>query len=253
MRIRCAHLIHGAKWSALAFLVLLSAGCGRREKPLVQDPAYKTEILFKENFDGDLSRWYVMGQGLAQIVADSTLYLQLGPQSDYLVLWSNRDVTGNFQLEYTVRFPDTCGSHVVLFCAQGAGGKDITQMTPPLPETLETFFKDSIACYQASCHNYDAASFHMSNSRVRKNPGNLLLSSEGTDPCPDNRDYMIDIFKIDNRILIHVDGLLVHDLRDRGGFGPTYMTGKIGFMIRGRPGVFGVFIDRIRVYKLTPR
>jgi hypothetical protein len=253
MRIRFSHSLFCAKWPALAVLVLLAAGCGRREKPVIQNPDYKAEIMFKEDFSRDLRAWYVMGQGLAQITADSTLHLQLGPQSDYLVFWSVRDVTGNFQVEYTVRFPDSCGSHVVLFCAQGAAGEDITRMTPPPPDAIEMFFKDSIASYQVSCHNYDSFNLHQSNSRVRKNPGNLLFAGEGSDPCPDNRDYLIDLFKIDNRIQIDVDGLQVHDLRDRGGFGPTYMTGKIGFMIRGRPGVFGVFIDDIRVFKLTPR
>jgi hypothetical protein len=241
------------KWPVLTAMLLLASGCGRREKPVIQNPDFKAEMGFKEDFSGDLRKWYVEGQGIAEIAPDSTLHLELGPQSNYLMVWSTFDVEGNFQLEYRIRFPDSCGSHVALFCAQGAAGQDITQMTPPAADAIETFFKDSIACYQVSFHNYDSFNLPQSNSRVRKNPGNLLLSSEGSDPCSDNRDYLIDLFKIDNRIQVHVDGLPVHDLRDRGGFGPTYRTGKIGFMIRGRPGTFGVFVDDIRVFNLTPR
>ncbi|HEX9934066.1 MAG TPA: DUF1961 family protein [bacterium] len=236
---------------AAAVLVLWVIGCGKSKgKPLVQNAAYRAETLLREDFDGDLHRWFVSGQGRVEIGPDSTLHLGLGESSDFLILWSTREVSGNFQLEYTVRFPDSCGGHAVLFCAQGEGGKDITRMSPPPVDAVDAYLKDSLSCYQVSCHNYGPDGEHISSSRVRKNPGNLLLSSAGFDPCEANRDYIIDVFKLDNRIQFYVDGVLIHDLRDRGGFGPTYQTGKIGFLIKGRPGAFSAEFNRIRLYKL---
>jgi len=242
---------------SLVFLVLsgffIFTCAKKKEQPLTQDPAYRSELVFSENFNGDLNNWYVGGKGKAEITGDSALILQLGSESNDLVLWSTRDFSGNFQIEYKIRFPDSSGFHAVFFCTKGAEGENILQMNPPPLEDFEQYIEKSLAGYQISCHMYDSVNRHLSTSRVRRNPGNLLLANAGSDPCTDNRDYVIDVMKIDNRIQYYVDGALVHDLRDRAGFGPTYYSGKIGFSIHGLAGVFNVLLDGIRVYKLIPR
>ncbi len=220
--------------------------------PLVTDPAYRARLQFKEDFTDGLRNWYVAGKGDAEITGDSSLTLRLSPESNDLLLWSTQDHTGNFQLEYRITLPDTPGTHIVFLCAQGVRGDDVTRMQPPPASAFEQYVKDSVASYQISFHGYDPSGQHVSDSKVRKNPGNLLLGAE-MDPSRDNRDYVIDVLKIDNRIQCLVDGLPVHDLRDRGGFNAPYGSGKIGFYIHGRPGAFRAKIRHIRIFALTPR
>ncbi len=240
--------------SILALSIGFFLTCAKhKEQPLTQDPAYRSEPVFKEHFSGNLSNWFVSGKGKAETTEDSALILQLGSESSDLVLWSTHDFSGNFQIEYKIRFPDSSGSHSVFFCTRGAGGENVIEMNPPALEDFEKYIEENLAGYQISCHMYDAANNHLSTSKVRRNPGNLLLASAGSDPCMDNRDYVIDVIKVDNRIQYYVDGVLVHDLRDRAGFGPTYYSGKIGFSIHGLAGVFNVLIDDVRVFKLIPR
>jgi hypothetical protein len=228
----------------------------QKEKPVTVNPAYTAKLIFKEDFSRDLRNWYVGGRGKTDITRNidhNVLRMQLDAESTDLVLWSMRDFSDNFQIEYKIIYPDSCGSHIIIFCARGAGDEDLTQMPPPPPQEFRKILEDSLAGYQISCHTYDETCRHLPNSRVRKNPGNLLLESVGTDPCQDNGVYVIDVLKIDNRIQYYVDGVLIHDLQDRGGFGPVYMSGKVGFYIQGRAGSFNVILDNIRIFKLIPK
>lgn len=251
MKERFSHIfLRTAGFVLIPFLLFCGKG---RIKPIVSDPAYSAELIFHEDFNQDLGNWFEAGQGKTVINGDSALFMQLGSVSRDMVLWSRRDFSGNYQIEYKITFADTPGTHILFFCARGIGGQNVTEMNPPPQEQFEQYIEDSLASYQISCHAYDETGRFASNSRVRKNPGNLLLSSVPTDPCAENRDYIMDIFKIDNRIQFYVDGILVHDLRDRGGYSPTYTTGKIGFYIHGQSGVFSVVLDEIRVFKLIPK
>ena len=87
---------------------------------------------------------------------------------------------------------------------------------------------------------------HHPGTKVRKNPGHMLLSRVVPDPCRENRPYLIEILKLGNRILFHVDGILIHDVRDKGGFGSAYDEGKIGFWVHGQGGTFKSTFDNIR-------
>ena len=249
-------MINKSLWKAASGIAVLLAlqECGKKtELPAVTDPAYRTQLKTKEDFTNDLRHWYITGKGDVEITGDSSLTIRLSPESSDLILWSSQDYAGSFQLEYRITLPDSPGTHIVFLCAQDIRGGDVTRMPPPPAGTFEQYLRDSVASYQISFHGYDESGRHVSDSKVRKNPGSLLLGSAGADPCRDNRDYIIDILKIDNRIQCLVDGLPVHDLRDRGGFSDPYGFGKIGFHIHGRPGAFGATIHHIRVFSLIPR
>ena len=62
----------------------------------------------------------------------------------------------------------------------------------------------------------------------------------------------MNVIKLGNRIQYYVDGELVHDIRDKGGFGPVYDQGKFGFILQGNPRRFSINFDKVRVYKLIP-
>jgi hypothetical protein len=242
----------GAAVSALA--VWFGAGCGGPElQPKLADPAYKAKPVFADSFDRGLENWFVTGEGRVTVNPDTALELTSGSDTSAVAVWSNRAFSENFQLEYRVFLPDTPGTHIVYFCASAPDGGILTPESFGTGGQANRFLKSVLFSYQIYAHAYDRSGQPHGASRLRKNPDNLLLSGNPVDPCRDNRGYWIDVIKVGNRIQYFVDGAPVHDVRDRGGFGPVYMKGQIGFCIQGRAGAFRAVIDDVRVFKLIPR
>jgi hypothetical protein len=242
----------GAALAALG--VWFGAGCGGPElQPKLADAAYKAKPVFTDSFDRGLDAWFVAGEGRATVTADTALELASGSDTSFVAVWSKRAFSENFQLEYRVFLPDTPGTHIVYFCASGPDGGILTPESFGTPGEANRFLKSVMLSYQIYAHTYDRSGQPLGSTRLRKNPSNLLLSGNPVDPCRDNRGYWIDVLKVGNRIQYFVDGVPIHDVRDRGGFGPVYMKGQIGFCIQGRAGAFRTVIDDVRVFKLIPR
>jgi hypothetical protein len=230
------------------------AGCGKSDiRPKLSDPGYKAKLIFQDSFDEGLENWFFEGQGKAVLRPDSSLGLEAVSDTSGAVLWSRRDFSGNFQLEYEIFFLDTAGTHSVFFCAEDLDGKELRGDWISKSNSFNDYIRNLIQSYQITCHCYDRNGKPVSGSRLRKNPGSLLLAGSPTDPCKDNRMYVIDIIKVGNRIQFFSDGVLVHDVRDRGGFGPVYMKGQIGFYIQGKAGAFSAVLDNVRLFKLSPK
>lgn len=239
----------------VAGTMLLLNGCGKsgtRTRPWMLYPGYKTIPVFGEDFDGDLREWFVEGEGEVVITEENRLLVAQGVEREGVVLWTKRDFSESFQLEYEVEIPDTQGMCIVVLCAQGVDGEDILTELPPRVGEFDEYVRGRIRGYSIAYHRYNADGSSIPGSRLRKNPGRLLLSHVDPDPCRENRHYFIDVVKIGGRIQFFVDGTLIHDVRDKGGFGPVYDDGKIGFQIWGMAGVFKIFLDNVRVFRLIP-
>lgn len=235
-------------------MILSFFGCAKQEvKPRMALPGYRSELLFQENFDEDLDQWSFEGKGEVAITEDGRLLVAVDTESEGVAVWTSQDFSGDFHLEYEVEIPETPGINLAILCARGTHGEDILSELPPRTGKLSEYTRGQIRNYHISYHCYTPDGQHVPGSRVRKNPGYLLLSSAKHDPCRENRPYFIDVVKIDNRIQFFVDGNLIHDVRDKGGFGPTYMNGKIGFWIHGSGTIFTTIFDKIRVFKLIPK
>jgi hypothetical protein len=239
---------------AAAAFALFSIGCGGSDiQPKLLDPAYKAKLVFTDGFDLGLQNWLVQGQGSVRVVSDTSLEMIPASDTSGVVVWSKPSFSENFQLEYEIFIADTPGTHLVYLCATGLDGEEFFENTMPPPEQFNDFMKNRLNSYQIYVHCYDRMGSAVSGSRLRKNPSNLLLSGNPSDPCKDNRRYLIDAMKVGSRIQFYVDGASVHDVRDRGGFGPVYMKGRIGLMVQGKAGAFRAFIKNVRVFKLIPR
>jgi hypothetical protein len=237
-----------------AIMSFFNIRCGKPDvKPVFSDPAYKTRLLLEDRFEQGLGNWMVTGTGKAETTADSGLELAVVSDTIGVAAWSKASFPENFQLEYEIFIRDTAGTHTLYFCAEEADQGLFQAGHLPSPAVFNDFIRNRVNSYQILVHCYDRTGKFLSGTKLRKNPGNLLLSGSTTDPCKDNRKYLIDVMKAGNRIQLFVDGTPVHDVRDRGGFGPVYSRGKIGFMIQGKADAFSVRIDNVRVFELIPR
>jgi hypothetical protein len=238
----------------ILIISIIAIKCGKPQiKPIYADPAYKTKLLLEDRFDRGMDNWMMTGMGKAETTADSVLELAAVSDTVGAAVWSKASFPENFQLEYEIFIRDTAGTHTVYFCTEQADQGAFQPDNLPSPALFNDFIKNRINSYQILVHCYDRTGKFLAGTKLRKNPGNLLLSGSPMDPCRDNRKYLMDVMKVGSRIQLFVDGALVHDVRDRGGFGPVYAQGKIGFMVQGKAGAFRVLIDNVRVFELIPR
>ncbi len=237
----------------LGISFLLSNCTNQKVQPYLMLPGYKAEVIFQENFDKDLHNWLIEGNGKVQIIGGK-LHVAETLESNGILIWTNREFSGDFQLEYEVDVPDTAGMNSVIICAQRIRDKKKGFPDVPLPtKNLDEIVQEKTRSYQISFHSYSPDGQHTPGSKLRKNPGHLLLSYAEKDPCKENRQYLIDVVKTGNRIRFFVDGNIVHDVRDKGGFGPIYMQGKIGFLVYGAKGIFTTTFAKIQLFKLSPK
>lgn len=234
--------------------VWFGAGCsGPDIHPKLANSAYQAKPVFTDAFDQGLSEWFVAGEGLAVVNADTALELTCGSDTSFVSVWSRRAFPENVQLEYRVFLPDTPGTHIVYLCASDSAGQMLTPESFGAAGEAGRIQRSGLLSYQVYCHAFDRSGRSLGGTRLRKNPSNILLSGNPVDPCRENRSYWIDVLKVGSRIQFFVDGVAVHDVRDRGGFGPVYMNGQFGFAVQGKAGGFRAVIDDVAVYKLIPR
>jgi len=236
----------------LSFLVGVW-GCGKRRiSPAVELPGYKAELIFKDDFHLGLSHWFLSGEGRVDWTPDSTFQLNPGKDTLTTVLWLDRSLEDNIQIEYEIFFPNSFGIHWIYFCQEEINGKSITQKTLPSTEIWNYFIRYQLKGYEVALHCWNQNGQFIGGSKLRRNPGGILLSGASFDPCQENRKYVIDVAKTGNRIRVYVDGVLVHDVKDRGGFGPVYTKGQMGIGIRGKENTFYVLLNYVRIFQLKP-
>lgn len=236
----------------LFFLGLLSFVCDTQDKvyPRMQVPGYDAKLIFQDSFDNNLENWKKEGIGEVTLTLDGKAVLGLGEESQGMALWALKDINDDFQLEFELQIPSIHGFFITIICARGLNGEDVVDELPERSGNLEEYSKGNIRSYHISSHCFTSEGQQIPGSKMRKNPGHLLLSKSEIDPCTGSRNYYIDVVKTGNRIRYYVDDVLIHDFRDKGGFGPIYSGGKIGFWMGGKPEDFTVILDDIKVFKL---
>lgn len=250
-------------WQGIGSLTILSVligGCGQgsRVEPRHAVPGYNASLIFEETFDGALSRWTAEGLGQTEITDDGRLRFTGTPGAADsanteldLVLWLRQEFGDSFLLEYEVEFPNTPGKGSVLFCAQDATGHDLLDRARLHQNQLPNW-GETLQGYEISMHCYTPNGQHNPGSKIKKYPGPYLLAKSPSDPCEENRGYLVDVVKTGSRIQLFVDNQKVHDLRDRGGFGQSYKEGYIGFLFQGASHA-AMLVDNVRLFKLNPR
>ena len=238
----------------LLSMAMINLSCTRISdiQPRMSYPGYRARLIFEASFADAMDDWRMEGTADLSIMDDGALLVEEDSLSQGVFLWIRRDFSGNFQLEYETNILETAGMHILALCARSSSGRDILKSLPPRSGRLQEYIGEQIHSYHISYHCYTPEGEHDPGTKVRKNPGHMLLSRVEPDPCMENRPYQIDILKLGNRILFYVDGILIQDVRDKGGFGAAYTEGKIGFYMHGAGGIFKSTYNNIRVYQLKP-
>jgi hypothetical protein len=232
--------------------LLIQCHQSREPAPFLHYPGFRAHCIFTEDFSGPSSQWRAEGAGITRLTADSGLFIQPTLDTVGVMIWLDQDFNENYQLEYQVEFHDTIGLHLLFTSAAGLHDEDLFDVDREPYGYYETYSQGNLNNYQISLHCYDLDGQHHASSRLRKNPGNILLSHVPTDPCYSNRNYTIDFIKIGKRLQLFVDGERYHDFKDKIDRNSLYEQGKVGFWFQGKPSQFSVTLRKIRVYKLIP-
>ena len=232
--------------------LLMECHRSRESVPFLHYPGFRAHCIFSEDFAGPSTHWQAEGAGISRLTADSGLFIQPTIDSVGIMIWLDQDFEDNYQLEYQIDFHDTIGLHLLFTSAAGLNDEDLFDMDRESGGCYETYAQGNLNNYQISLHCYDAEGQHHAFSRLRKNPGNILLSRVPSDPCQSNRNYTIDFIKTGKRLQLFVDGELYHDFKDKLDRNSLYEKGKVGFWFQGKPDHFSVTLRQVRVYKLIP-
>lgn len=243
-------IIKNILFATICICAVMIWGCAKQQcTPDFKYAGYKTKCIYQEAFTDLDKEWFSEGSGSIHITTDHRLAIQPDSVDKGFVLWTEREFKGDFQVEYTIDFPESSGVHLIFLCAQGTDNKDLIHDMPKRNGMLNEYTNELMENYYISCHTYQEDGSHIEKSTIRKNPRRLLLSQTSSDPCRDARRYLIDVIKMGGRILFFVDGLLIQDVMDKGGFGPVYDKGHLGFWFQGNQ---TIYIDGLSVYQLKP-
>jgi hypothetical protein len=232
----------------------LSTGCSRKieNPPKVSIPGFKPSLFFSDEFETKNSKWQAEGVGNTSI-EDGMLKVMVPPMSEGFVLWLDENIEKNFQVEYTLHLSDSSGTHGIYLCAEGESGENFLTNLAERTGKKEDYAQPGLRNYLILVHNVNREGVSMGWSRIRKNPHYYLLAHSDTDPCTVRRKYYMDLFKTGNRIQLYVDGVLIHDVKDKGGFGqPVYRNGIIGFRFDSLNKTADTRIDDLKIYQLNP-
>ena len=235
------------------FCIPMGFGCRKAPKvqPRIQVMGYKPELVFEEVLN-NLDQWRKEGPGSVVISPDSEMVITDSSGNEGTAVWCLTDVDENFHLEYEIGFNDSSGLSLLFLCAAGIKYEDMFSDLPARNGSITEYANPPLRNYQISYHSFDEGQ-HYNHTKIRKNPGNLLLSNIEEDPCIESRNYYINVIKISNRIQMYVDGQLVHDVKDKGAFGHSvYLDGKFGFWTQGWEKESTITIAHVRLFKLIP-
>ncbi len=212
------------------------------------------DVLFCDDFSGDLSKWTCFGAGVRE-VTDGRLHTKGSP----MMLW-----TGG------APFPDSCLVSLHFTPGQGEGG--IIFALPGLPrEGLDLSVSTSADLHRfvppgntddMEPYNYGITTYHVSLHRGRSGTTHLRRTGNGLkmlsrimkDPCAAaGRTYHVSILKVDESFQVRVDGKLVHAYVDAGVYGAVLETGHFGIKPFGGQGYrpMDIWYDDVTVRLLT--
>jgi hypothetical protein len=212
--------------------------------------------IYETSFEGAdaLKDWRLEG-GKRMSVVDGSLVLESdaseGERSkNHLVCWLDREVPGDFLLEFTVRPAQRDqGLNIVFFCTRGLQGEPI----------FDPSLKPRAGQYP-QYHSSDLNGYHISywkgggaEPNLRKSKG-FHLVAQGNNlvyGAPKDAFQTIRVYKRDGRIRLMVDDVVALAWDDDGrAFGPVLHSGWAGLRQMGHTGrcEYGHF----KVYPLKP-
>ena len=216
------------------------------------------DILFADDFAGDLAHWHHEGIGRLEIVRwdDGTPALRLDCTGSEqggagCHAFCRRDLPDGIALEFDLLVRQSNGLVITFLAMRGLSGEDMIADLPPRAGLFRDYAGDDalLRSYHVSVSRYDDAGVHTGVSNWRRNPG-LHLMGQGADLCRVIRTrYAVRIVKAGPHLQIGVDGRLAHEFTDPLELPDRMPTdGKIGFRAIGSQVI--AEIARVRVQAL---
>lgn len=256
-----------------------SRGKERPAKGELDLAAYQLELVISENFSKDVkmlpekqlldgkkrvalpkgAEWVLEGAGHARqengrlIISN---HHEKKAKSSHMVLWNNREVPGDFLLEFEM-FPKDSkrGLAIIFFSARGRDGKDIFALNKaPREGEFSRYHSGDINCYHVSYWAVEPKTLKPRGfSNLRKNrgfkkvaSGKDLISDEGRGP------HRVRLLKVDGTITLETRGKIALTWQDDGKeHGPVLGSGKIGLRTMSHTGE--VAYDSFKVWKVLPK
>ncbi len=223
-------------------------------------PGYvKGELIASEDFSHNLDHWLVEGKVRAKIDNGQLFFESYDPEIDNPKgnIWWKQDFKDPYIIEFEYRSVSDHGLTMVFWNAFGLNGQDIFSWERT--GKYEEYVSSNLTAYHCTFHRFGTGV-----SNFRKAPGFHLVSSE-KDPvvATDRTIHKMVIASTGKRQRIFVDGLLVHDLTDKGspcisnkswqhelpckGTGPAPQHGAFGIRMTQKQ---QARFDNIKVYEL---
>jgi len=177
----------------------------------------KGDVLFKDEFNGDLAAWQSFGSG-EFITIDGRLKVK----GEGATIWCARD------FEDAIISFDYCPATA----AKNGAGALFAFPAATMPGNSYEISAGPMEYYNAGINTY-----HVSLYRGSSNTSNLrrtglglkMLSPLNHDPCSElGRAYHVEIVKSAETIQVYVDGRLCHAYVDAGCYGPRLNRGRFG-------------------------
>ena len=238
---------------AVPFFSVLIAGCQKSSsvQPFMKYYGYNAEHITGFHEAGASSGFIAEGDVETVMISDSSMQVTLPAASRGGILWLKGKHEGDVQLEYEITFPDSSGLHVLYFFAQRLDESQVESDTSIQKHSYQ-YNARTLSGYQVAVHTYDTDFQHHSHCRMRKNPGQLLLSNANQDPCQFSQPYLIDFIRTGNRMQFFVDEERIHDVRDKAVFRPVIEEGHIGLWFEGINIAYSVVLRKVNLFKLSP-
>lgn len=205
-------------------------------------PAFEVgDTIYRNNLESeaDVADWVREGTPIVSF-PDGRMRLQngmdpsAGQAANYL-FWAPPVVEGSFRATWKFRPLQEPGLAMFWLCAAGRNGQDLFDPSlAPRAGQYRQYHSGDINAYHISYFrrkNPDERAFHTCN--MRKSHG-FHLVCQGADPIPSvediKEDYEIEVVKLENRVRLAVNGLVIFTWLDDGSVGgPPLDRGRFGF------------------------
>ncbi|WP_407272023.1 DUF1961 family protein [Radiobacillus sp. PE A8.2] len=184
---------------------------------------YKKELLYKNSFTCDTGDFVLEGEGKYKI-SNGKLFLN-DIEGKGLTVWLNKTFHGNIYITYVTEAlePEFANNLNLFFMAKTLNDKNI----------LSEKHSGNYAAYHQNCNTYiftftgDVPGIKKAIgwSRLRKDPGFVILSEEASLKAKVSKKYVIEISVCNGEIECKINGQTVHKYTDS----KPYTSGSIGF------------------------
>jgi hypothetical protein len=177
-------------------------------------------------------------EGPAEIkIKEGRMYIKNQDDAN-CVLWNTREFPESFVAEWDFQHHYPSGLGIIFFSASGLqGGSIFSTGLPRRDGKFGNYTKGKIKCYHTSYTAIEEDGTPRGSTHLKKNTGDLQENTGGKVSAgpvsidgKSNKPHLFRLAKLENRIILEIDGEISFDWTDTGKKGgPSFKSGQIGF------------------------